>query len=84
MHPKRIFAIIYTGGLIALLWYGISNGPAAISNWWWTDWSRQSYGERLADIDHDFDREFFQRGITPTDADLAEFKAKLAAVPKDK
>jgi len=27
MHPKRIFALFYTGGLLVLLWFGIARLP---------------------------------------------------------
>jgi len=42
MHPKRIFAILYTAGLVALLWYGFLRGPSFISDWWFTDQSNGS------------------------------------------
>jgi hypothetical protein len=84
MHPKRLFAILYTAGLLALLCLGVSRGPDLVRTFWSTNWTLQSHDDKCAEICHDFQRKFVQTGVTPTEQDWAEYKTALKAVPLDK
>ena len=88
MHPKRIFAIFYTVGLIALLWmawHGVPGSwpgmPDAFMEWLQTD--HMTHDEKVAEIGRAFSARY-DYGRQPTEAEWAAFRAELAAVPSDK
>lgn len=83
MHPKRIFALFYAAGLIALLWIGVQKSPDLFWTWWESK-PTMTHAEKCQEIYLEFRDTYVRGSKRATEEDWAAYKAKLEAVPADK